>query len=360
MYVYLENDLADLDLGLKENEPLLDFLCDLVYKSFKGKIILDGKRSLRSIAQFSSDDRMKSKISFIIQRNMEYRELFREVEFKIEISSKYTNIIRENNVLKIPVEEMIEYDFNGVDFIAEDFNDIEYLDQAIRAYKISDARLGNFITKYNKVNGGGNNIPNVYSYHLNKKTNLVVCLCDSDKFSPNGPLGSNASECRRISRTENLTYLFITEGREIENDIPHFFIESAFSNDPKTTKSINELPIYKNNICQYILDHSDLKKGVSLSWVDKMPKTSENEKYWASCARIIRENLWYRGDEENIVLIPYVSGSLLKNVTNFLKKRNDMELKQILLEIDELNRFMNMGKNLFWIMFSFNEKKFVA
>lgn len=61
MYIYLENDLAELDLSLDENDELLDFFCDLVYKSFKGKFILDGKKSLRNIMKYVGDERTLKK-----------------------------------------------------------------------------------------------------------------------------------------------------------------------------------------------------------------------------------------------------------------------------------------------------------
>ncbi|GAA5630426.1 hypothetical protein Acal02_01026 [Acinetobacter calcoaceticus] len=364
MYIYLENDLSDLDFVKKENSYILDFLFNLVYKSFKGKFILDGKKVLRHILKFSSDQMVSGKIKFIIQRNMEYKKIFNSLDFKISVSSKYKEVSKVGNVIKIPLDIFLSYDIGAVDFISEDYNDADYVDQLMRSYQLLNKEMKIFSLNYNKINGGGANTPSVYDYHLNKKDNIVVCLCDSDKFSPKGPMGINARECLKKNSTDSLSYFFMTSGREIENDIPFTLIQETFHNDPKTLKKINDLPLYKYNICDLILKYSDLKKGVPLSWIEKIPKTSENEKYWKHCSRIIIENFWYV-DDERTILIPSVAEKLLKNVTLFLKEKSDEDLENLLNSYqassnDEFTQFMKLGEQFFWIIFSFHEKKFVA
>lgn len=201
---------------------------------------------------------------------------------------------------------------------------------------------------------------------LKKNSNYVVCLCDSDKFSPNGPYGDNARECKKRLGSEDLSSLFITDGREIENDIPYSLIEHTFLNDPKTLKNIRELPYYKQYICSYLLKYADLKKGVTLHWIDNMKLNSENRKYWSVRSQFIMDNYWYKiRDDEKILLIPSVSEKLLENVSLFLKKKSDTELKNYLIKHnvfsnDDFYQFMYLGENLFWILFAFQDKKFVA
>ncbi|RZG70190.1 hypothetical protein [Acinetobacter junii] len=365
MYIYLEDDLCDLDFELDENLLILDFIFNLIYKSFKGKFILDGKKTLRHVLKSSSDKMLVSKIKFIIHRNMEYKEVFRSLKFKINISNNYKTVHKVENIINIPLHVFLDYDIGVVDFISEDYNDADYIDQAMRCYQILNKNLRNFSLKYNKINGGGANTPNVYDYHLGKKDNIVICLCDSDKYSPKGPLGTNAKECQKKNSSDSISYFFMTNGREIENDIPFILIKKTFSNDPNTLKKINSLPLYKYNICNMILKYSDLKKGVPLSWIEKLPKTSENEKYWKHCSRIIIENSWYNVENEKTIVIPNVAERLLKNVTLFLKNKSDEDLESLLnsyLESsnDEFIDFLSLGEQFFWIIFSFNEKKFVA
>ncbi|ATZ65273.1 hypothetical protein [Acinetobacter bereziniae] len=365
MYIYLENDLANLDFRLEENEELLDFFCDLIYKSFKGKFILDGKKALRNIAKYAGEERIIKKINFIIQRNMEYRGVFNSLNFKINISKSYTNVERNNFSINIPLDIFFTYDFGYVDFIAEDFNDSDYIDQAIRSFQVLKDELGIFNVKYNKINGGGANTPNVYEHHLNSKLNYVICLCDSDKYSPKGPFGINARECLKKLKTDTIGRLFITHGREIENDIPYPLLFQTFSNDPSTLRKISELPCYKEYICEQILKYADLKKGVLLSWVDKIPASSENEKYWSNQSRFIMDNFWHKIIDDKVVLVPGVSEKLLKNVSQFLKKKSDQELKEFLISHnassnDEFYQFISLGEDFFWILFSFCDKKFVA
>lgn len=366
MYIYLENDLADLDLSLDENGELLDFLCDFIYKSFKGKFILDGKKALRNTSKYIVDQRLQAKINFIIQRNMEYKNLFNSLSFKLSISKNYNKVDRSEGVVKIPLDTLLGYDFENIDFVTEDFNDSDYLDQAMRSFQLVRDDLKIFRINYNKINGGGRNTPNVYEYYLKKNSNYVVCLCDSDRFSPGGPDGDNARECKKILGLEDLSSLFITDGREIENDIPYSLIEHAFLNDPKTLKNIRELPYYRQYICSNILKHADLKKGVTLQWVEKMKLNSENRKYWSVRSQFIMDNYWYKNkDDETILLVPSISEKVLKNVSLFLKKKNDTELKNYLLEHnassnDDFYQFISLAEKLFWILFSFHDKKFVA
>lgn len=169
MYIYFENDLADLDLSLESNGELLDFISDFIYKSFKGKFILDGKKALRNFEKYIVDERLRAKISFIIHRNMEYKDLFDSLSFKLSISKNYTKVDKGGSVIKIPLDTLVGYDFEIIDFVAEDFNDSDYLDQAMRSFQLIRDDLKNFKINYNKINGGGRNTPNVYDYHLKKK-----------------------------------------------------------------------------------------------------------------------------------------------------------------------------------------------
>lgn len=366
MYIYLENDLADLDFSKHENVEILDFFCDFIYKSFRGKFIVDGKKSLRNLNKYIIDSRLEGKIKFIINRNMEYKSLFQSLDFKISISNNYLNVVRKANCIEIPLSVFLNYDFGLVDFIAEDFNDSDYIDQAIRSFQIIRSDLSNFRFSYNKINGGGANTSNVFEYHLNRKVNYVLCLCDSDKFSPNGPYGLNAKECNKKLKPHHLSSLFITDGREIENDIPYSLIEQTFSNDPKTLKNIKELPCYKQYICKHLIKYADLKKGVTLHWVEKLTLNSENQKYWSLGSRFIMDKYWHKiKDDGTTLLVPNISEKVLKNVSLFLKQKSDESLRDYLIENnvcsnDDFYHFMSLGENFFWILFAFQDKKFVA
>lgn len=191
---------------------------------------------------------------------MEYRGLFESLKFKLNVSQKYSGIEKSSFSINIPLNIFAKYDLSYVDFVAEDFNDSDYVDQVIRSFQVLRDDLRVFSFKYNKINGGGRNTPNVYEHHLNSKNNFVICLCDSDKYSPKGPYGINAKECLKKINTDSLSHLFITDGREIENDIPYPLIIQTFAKDPQTLKKIEELPCYKKYICNQILKYSDLKK----------------------------------------------------------------------------------------------------
>jgi hypothetical protein len=369
MYIYLDNSLKDIDFEDESSSDFLDKICDFINKSFRGKFIIDGKFFLKKLSSLGLGFRTESKIKFIINRNLEYKDFYDSSVFKIIVYHQKA-LKEDSNAIYIDFETFINYEFNQIDFIAEDMNDAEFVEQIIRIYKIVNKIDVKFVNSFNVINGGGANTPRMYDYHIKQNKNFVVCFCDSDKFSPAGNYGENARKCSRISKN-TFSKFFTTYGREIENDIPIEIIRNCFSSDVSTLKRINLLSSYENYICAKILKYADLKKGVSNIWVEKMNSNSENGRYWGVCQNVIYDLIWFsykynsKNYENEYILLPYISENILKNVTAYLKKMCDDDLLQVINSINykkdnNSSSLYELSEKLYWITYSFKPEKFVA
>jgi hypothetical protein len=138
------------------------------------------------------------------------------------------------------------------------FNDSELVQKTILLCEnINDAALYETIAKvylvWNKINvktvcehrgGGGNTISIEYINIQQSKKRFCLCVVDSDKFAPDGNLGSTASLIQSQSDSTCInTQTFILDCREIENLIPNSILSELCSGNPER---LNALKILEN------------------------------------------------------------------------------------------------------------------
>ncbi|MCL6248033.1 hypothetical protein M5F00_09180 [Acinetobacter sp. ANC 4945] len=282
MYIYLDDDLAELDL--KNNPKLALKLSLLITSAVHGCNLLNAKKkTFKSLINSDGlSDIDKTHLEQILRFNFEYTDFFEKLTYKIIITNTKASVYKDEDSTTwyFPLEK-IEYGYlDSVELLAEDLSDGELLLYAVKHYiKLNSIkRLGFNITPRN---GGGANIAKNFKKSLEPQSNFVIAFCDSDKFSPQANFSEVTQKCHDIADEEtSFGCFFHTDGREIENDIPLLFIENGHLQDPAVLKNISEISTLKGKLKTPFFKYVDLKEGLSPNWIAKLGKGSDCKIFW--------------------------------------------------------------------------------
>ncbi len=357
MYIYLMDNIVDLDFSRVEVVSSIENLINTAYEGYNivdasyktFKFILDNK---------SLGDVTISKLKQIISFNREHYSLFDSIANKIFISGlSGTNEKKEKGWI-LPLSEISYGKLAGLEIVAEDEDDAKLLIESIKHYKMLNENLRNFSTLVTPSNGGGANIQFVIQTKINAKDKVLVCFCDSDKLSLSSELGGVTKECGRISFISNFPcYFFHTIGREMENDLPHFFINQVlnFHNDPKTKANFLKLENIYENIDKNIFKYTDLKKGITFFDIKKIT-CMKSRQFWNESIELLNKNGFLTKSISDLVdediIVEHLSESIASNVLAWLEYKFDSKPNKVHEDIknDKSSQpWLAHGENLFWL-----------
>ncbi len=162
-------------------------------------------------------------------------------------------------------------------FILEDDGDAHLYDTFCQALEQDFLSYGQLT--YYTVNGGGDGTYKRFERH-ERDGYLILCLLDSDKKHPSGPIGQTAKKFgyRLNEKFKNTSYVELLEHHEIENLVPiKVLIEVTkqfYAENSKYIHNIETLLKQDSDIKRYI----DFKKGKTVSSVWGLDRKYED--YW--------------------------------------------------------------------------------
>lgn len=361
MYIYIEDDVCDIDF--KNNVGLFTAFEHVINTGYEGLNIIDMSTSTyKKIIQnniFGSI--FIGKLKHINHYNKEYYPLYENINLKIKISITRSTIIKEDNFWIIPLG-LIKYGYlSGVDLITEDNDDGRLLKHAVSHFQQLEKNLRSFPSSINVINGGGTNILDTLEQQIENQKTLIVCFCDSDKLSPYCNLGTTTSSCKKLvesNEIEKPVVFMHTFGREIENDLPHFFIEQTSSNDKNVLNNFLNLKDISDNICKEAINYSDLKFGTTTEWVKRRSNGSPAKIFWLEKIEELKENKKIRTDydllssnDTEIILNP-ICQKMSEKILTWLDYNSKNVPKQVSKEIKNHNdslAWLKHGEKLFWL-----------
>ncbi len=160
---------------------------------------------------------------------------------------------------------------------------------------LDDATLYQTITqiylKWNKLKGiailfeayagGGSTTEKAYQLIQDKQERFCLCLLDSDKKSPNSPLGNTAKDVKKIENTNQpLCEYFIVGVREIENLIPTQLYSTVSSGDVNRMPCVHFLEQLEKTSIAEARKYLDIKNGLKLNEILQASKNSPFSKDW--------------------------------------------------------------------------------
>ncbi|HAV5379920.1 hypothetical protein KTH11_07945 [Acinetobacter baumannii] len=361
MYIYINDDICDVDL--EKNVNLSTALEHLINTGYEGINIIDMSsktyKKLLEVKIFSSF--FYGKLKQINDYNREYYQIYNNVDVKF-IASANTNLIEKKESSWIIPLEWIKYGFlNGVNLIVEDNDDGRLLKHAIGHFQKSEKFLRSFPVSINIINGGGSNIYDTLQQHIGNQNTLIVCFCDSDKLSPDCTFGQVTNNCKKLIEINdhNKPLIFMsTKGREIENDIPHFFIEQTSTDDKGVIDNFLKMKEIYENVCQDIIKYSDLKFGVTSGWIKERLEGSPAKKFWLRKIEELKAKNKLRVDfeleysENTEIIIEPICQKMSEKIISWLDyetKNSPKQASKHLASNDDSYAWLQHGKALFWL-----------
>lgn len=354
MYIYLEDSLVNIDY--KKHPKHIDSLLNLISSSINGNNILDAKRktfqSLMELGIFS--EYHCSCIKQIMTFNFDHKETYKDIPYKIYITNRYSSVTKDadKNFWFVPLD-LIKYgSFDAIELLGEDLSDAQLLIHAAEHYRKNN-KLRGFNISICPRNGGGQNMPINFLSSLELGKNFIVAFCDSDKFSPKGGLGAASSSCKKISENDQILGAFFhTDGREIENDIPFFFIQESLSADTQVSTRLAYLLDLVKNLPQPFIKYLDLKEGLKRSWLSKLGNRSDNQVFWDEIiSDLIRLEKISEASEDEIIL-PSISEKMASSVLAWLEyntKNTPKNVHQEILNCPSSEAWKKHGETIFWL-----------
>lgn len=215
--------------SLKTNK---DYLSNALDAYRNGNHILMFERRVRIYDAlkelYINDETMLRTIQNIYTQHNDNKNFLKIVKTYIKLmgeSSEFCKKEQENTICyEIPVNYFSEIIKENI-IVSENYSDTEaYISFAERAQQEKFLKIPKIIKlKYINIPGGGTETYKVFREHAQIKGQIVLCMCDSDKSTEDGPFGKTASFIlKHQSEIENkcISGVYVLNVREKENLIP--------------------------------------------------------------------------------------------------------------------------------------------
>ncbi|MHA6833895.1 hypothetical protein [Ralstonia pseudosolanacearum] len=183
----------------------------------------------------------------------------------------------------VPIQHFAVHGISQTVLLAENRTDAELYEHAATHYGMHFGGRSEKI-KVNIRGGGGNTIAEEFQGIAERKTEICVCITDSDRLAPGCAVGAIARQCRETAAESDwLVYHFAAECRELENSIPRTILLDTVANvDPENYKKYQEV---QHLFTEAEKDHADLKESTNLAWIFRQGANSPQRTFWLEAAK---------------------------------------------------------------------------
>jgi len=371
MYLFLHDNLSECDFS--SNVKAIGAIDTIFSSAFDGCHIVGGDigtlRALKEVPGFSrrTYDVLKKAINWFPQHS----NFLNTFSHGVIIENGLKDVTRSDiffNWWRIPLEICGDIKVLGQSLLlAENMIDCDMYVHAAEHYRM-ERRLNSLCVQPIPRGGGGSAIKVEFAAIASSKKNFCICVTDSDVFSPRENIESNNSNlCERIVKSTSWPVFHVsTEGRELENEIPHSFISQYVVTEKEVKDRWSKiLSISANSKDTNVLKYADLKEGVSVWWIVNRNKGSYDFNYWKNALLemplledqpklCLQENKCALNIEDKdklcpgCTVLPGISRKIADNINQWLKKFNVREAFQI-IENGDPNKdcWLSIGKTVF-------------
>lgn len=148
--------------------------------------------------------------------------------------------------------------------LCEHFEDCIFYEILARVYAIQN-NLGSVAIQFEQQSGGGSTTFRHYRAIQGDRDRFCLCIADSDRLSPGGPLRSTASLIQGEENPDQpLTEIYILGVREVENLLPMNVLSQLSRGDPDRMPSVNSLEALDDSDAHICRMFVDMKNGSTL------------------------------------------------------------------------------------------------
>jgi len=361
MYVYLMDDICSLEY---DNDDLsnISAIENIINTAYEGGNIIDADiKTFRFLKESNilSANYLK-KLLQIIDFNREYGSLYSTIPHKIYVSGLSNTFTKDGENWVIPLKSISYGKYAHLELLAEDEDDAKLLIFAINHFQNLNQDLRSFNIKVKPTSGGGSRIRSVLETKLKDRENFLVCFCDTDKLSGLSTLGNITQSCKEFIENEDFPSVFShTCGREMENDLPHYFIDETLEilKNPQPKQTFTKLKVIYSQIDLSVYKYTDIKEGMTVKDIRNI-SCMHARKFWKESVDKLKENEFLPLDfdlskeNENSIVVEHVSKSMATNVLSWLNFEYDTKPRRVhetIKDCPDAQGWLEHGKNLFWL-----------
>lgn len=289
MHFHLEDNI--LDINLEKNIDANSAIENLLNAEFAGFHVISASRAV--LSQLTKSTSLSIRSRNVLQQKLNWYPMqagaYEKIPFSAFIDANLDQIQRESNERwKIPLNIFSKFVPTPTLLVAESLTDCRAYALAAQSYILKE-KLNSLTIKLKNEGGGGASTPDQLLEIENTKSEICLCITDSDRTHPQANPARTYRKCADIaSNSKWLVKHAETTARELENIIP--FCAYTESSNLQTRSAAKKLKLIAETTDPSILNYIDLKNGLSLHWLFSNSKESPTFKYWLNTIKHTKTN----------------------------------------------------------------------
>lgn len=186
---------------------------------------------------------------------------------------------------------------------------------------------------------------------------FCLCITDSDRLLPFGPLGTVAAACAKVADASDWVVVHDAPiSRELENALPFSLVMKAMVEGG--LKNWNEFQIEAERMGVDAVAHADLKFGTTLHWINRaLPIGSQARQFWDRKAdKALNEvqgkakcipPLKCEADTCTCVVVPRIAKDMASHVHEYMKTASSHEIFKRAKSSCNLTDWLRLGREVF-------------
>ncbi len=298
MLLILQDEVANVSCT---NLPQMESLECILMSVHKGKHFLLTSRKVQKWLSSNNEyfslpaQGVIKKLKHLITN---YGELPKIVDTKIIVGIKQKGFARNmNGTWFVDLGSFQTHNiYDQISLISEHLHDCRVYKASAESYRISKKLAKYTAISCRSILGGGGTTATVFKNEIENEMRITLCIVDSDRKAPSGPVGGTANNCRSVTdRANSIVDLIILEARELENVVPNRLVRDAFLDSDVEFNTIDRMETIGG--LDQAFNHVDYKKGTCIQWVnEKLGTDFEAKNFW--------ENLYSRFHNAGIISDP--------------------------------------------------------
>lgn len=296
MLFVIDSSLADaLQDHSKPDDSVIDALSNIALARRQGKHLVFGDRRTLEICAESSwlSDRARRVYTHLhnnVPQMKTYADnLVRRVEVLAEDGILESSGEPERTVIRLSASYLSDFSvLDAAVLLCENQRDTAFYEQLAQVY-LHWSKLGHLRLRHDPRGGGGQTTSDEYQSVRSATNRLCLCILDSDRRIPDGPLGGTPRAAQRVhaSATQPLCELFILDARTVENLIPTIIYQETVWDDSNRMDGVLVLEHLESSKFADARRYLDIKGGLKLGEIMHAPANSAFRQYWEPVARAL-------------------------------------------------------------------------
>ena len=231
--------------------------------TFHGQHLVTASR--QTLASLADETRLsiraRAAYKSVLSRAAEIHAIEREISSKVEVSATLLEPALDGGIWRVPLRSFaLAFVLTHPIVLAENLTDAKLYQELGRWYGWH-SRLRTLAFFAVPTGGGGSTTSQELRTRVEDHPQFTLCVVDSDRTYPGGPVGDTAAHCREVLPSDLwFARLIVLDVRELENLLPHTWIARTQTGS-QSPELCHRLRMLQGAGLSVLTLHTDLKSG---------------------------------------------------------------------------------------------------